>query len=60
VIKTDDKRSARLNCIRHFLQQLPYEDKDEKLLRELIQRWCIRRLSRHSNAGRATKTDLLA
>lgn len=35
VIKSDDKRAARLNCMRHFLQQLPYEDKDEKLLREL-------------------------
>lgn len=35
VIKTDDKRAARLNCMRHFLQQLPYDDKDKKLLREL-------------------------
>lgn len=35
VIKSDDKRAARLNCMRHFLQQIPYEDKDETLLREL-------------------------
>ncbi len=26
VVHADDKRSARLNCIHHLLQQIPYED----------------------------------
>ncbi|NTV96113.1 MAG: polyphosphate kinase 2 [Thiobacillus sp.] len=29
VIKSDDKKRARLNCMRHFLSCLPYPDKDE-------------------------------
>ncbi|BBL70201.1 polyphosphate kinase 2 [Methylogaea oryzae] len=29
VIKSDDKKRARLNCMRHFLHQLPYPNKDE-------------------------------
>jgi polyphosphate kinase 2 len=29
VIKSDDKKRARLNCMRHFLSSLPYPDKDE-------------------------------
>lgn len=28
VIKSDDKKRARLNCMRHFLHALPYPDKD--------------------------------
>ena len=28
VIKSDDKKRARLNCMRHFLHTLPYPDKD--------------------------------
>ncbi len=32
VVKSDDKKRARLNCIRHFLQSLPYPDKDERLV----------------------------
>lgn len=32
IIRADDKRAARLNCMRHFLQHLPYPDKDEKLM----------------------------
>jgi polyphosphate kinase 2 len=28
IIKSDDKKRARLNAIRHFLQQLPYDGKD--------------------------------
>ena len=38
VIKSDDKKRARLNCLRHFLWQLPYPDKNEAVLRpdELI------------------------
>lgn len=35
VIKTDDKRAARLHCMRHFLHHLPYPDKNKKLVREL-------------------------
>lgn len=26
VVNADDKRSARLNCIRHLLSMIPYED----------------------------------
>ncbi len=28
VIKSDDKKRARLNCMRHFLHSLPYPEKD--------------------------------
>ena len=28
IVKADDKRRARLNCISHFLGQIPYEDPD--------------------------------
>jgi len=28
VIRSDDKKRARLNCMRHFLHSLPYPDKD--------------------------------
>ena len=28
VVKSDDKKRARLNCIRHFLNSLDYDDKD--------------------------------
>ena len=31
VIKSDDKKRARINCIRHFLYHLPYPDKDPKV-----------------------------
>ena len=26
VVEADDKRRARLNCISHLLEQIPYED----------------------------------
>jgi polyphosphate kinase 2 (PPK2 family) len=29
VIKSDDKKRARLSCMRHFLHSLPYPSKDE-------------------------------
>lgn len=32
VIKSDDKKRARINCIRYFLSELDYPDKDESLL----------------------------
>ena len=32
VVEADDKRRARLNCIHHLLQQIPYEDIHEKPL----------------------------
>ncbi len=32
VIKSDDKKRARLNCMRHFLNDLPYPGKDEKVV----------------------------
>jgi hypothetical protein len=28
VVKSDDKKRARLNCMRHFLYTLPYPNKD--------------------------------
>ena len=28
IVKSDDKKRARLNCMRHFLATLPYADKD--------------------------------
>ena len=31
VIKSDDKKRARLNCIRHFLNSLPYPGKEPKI-----------------------------
>ncbi|SDI35302.1 polyphosphate kinase 2, PA0141 family [Pseudomonas panipatensis] len=31
VVKSDDKKRARLNCIRHFLHELDYPDKDSKV-----------------------------
>ena len=33
VVKSDDKKRARLNCMRHFLWTLPYPDKDRKVLK---------------------------
>ncbi|MCF6264044.1 MAG: polyphosphate kinase 2 [Xanthomonadales bacterium] len=32
VIKSDDKKRARLACIRHFLSQMNYPDKDESIV----------------------------
>jgi polyphosphate kinase 2 (PPK2 family) len=32
IIKSDDKKRARLNCMRHFLSSLNYDDKDEELV----------------------------
>lgn len=34
VVKSDDKKRARLNCLRHFLYHLDYPDKDEKIVGE--------------------------
>ncbi len=32
VVKSDDKKRARLNCMQHFLSSLPYPNKDSKVL----------------------------
>jgi polyphosphate kinase 2 len=32
VIKSDDKKRARLNCMQHFLSQLDYPDKDRRVV----------------------------
>jgi polyphosphate kinase 2 (PPK2 family) len=32
VIKSDDKKRARINCMRHFLHSLDYPDKDEEVV----------------------------
>ncbi len=33
IVKSDDKKRARLNCMQHFLASLPYPDKNEHLVR---------------------------
>jgi len=33
VIKSDDKKRARLNCMQHFLSNLDYTDKDSRVVR---------------------------
>ncbi len=33
VVNSNDKRTARINAIRHFLHNLPYDDKDSKVAR---------------------------
>jgi polyphosphate kinase len=32
IVKSDDKKRARLNCMRHFLSSLPYPGKDESVV----------------------------
>jgi polyphosphate kinase 2 len=34
IIKSDDKKRARLNCMRHFLSSLDYDGKDKKTIGE--------------------------
>lgn len=34
IVKSDDKKRARLNCMEHFLNSLPYPDKDTHLVGE--------------------------
>ena len=33
VIKSDDKKRARINCMRHFLSSVPYPDKDTRIVK---------------------------
>ncbi len=33
VVKSNDKKRARLNCMQHFLSSLPYPDKNRKIVR---------------------------
>ena len=33
VVKSDDKKRARVACLQHFLMRLPYPDKDREVLR---------------------------
>ncbi len=33
IVKSDDKKRARLNCMMHFLSSLPYEGKDAKVVK---------------------------
>lgn len=35
IVRSDDKKRARLNAIRYLLNNLPYKGKDEKLLKDL-------------------------
>ena len=32
IVKSNDKKRARLNCMQHFLSSLPYAGKDEKIV----------------------------
>lgn len=32
IVKSNDKKRARLNCMRHFLSSLPYTGKDERIV----------------------------
>ena len=34
IIKSDDKKRARLNCLQHFLWSLPYDKKDRSVVRD--------------------------
>ena len=34
IVKSDDKKRARLNCMRHFLSSLNYEGKDHETVGE--------------------------
>ncbi|MCY4550501.1 MAG: polyphosphate kinase 2 [Defluviicoccus sp.] len=34
IVKSDDKKRARLNCMRHFLSSLPYADRDPEVIGE--------------------------
>ncbi len=34
IIKSDDKKRARINCLRHFLYSLDYEGKDVSIVQE--------------------------
>ncbi len=33
IVKSDDKKRARLNCMQHFLASLPYADKNPRVVR---------------------------
>jgi polyphosphate kinase 2 len=35
IIESNDKKQARLNCLRHFLNAIPYDDKDEELVKQI-------------------------
>ena len=34
IVKSDDKKRARINCLRHFLHSLDYPGKDESVVQE--------------------------
>lgn len=34
IVKSDDKKRARLSCMRHFLSTLPYDGKDSDIVKE--------------------------
>lgn len=38
IVKTNDKKRARLNCIRHFLNALPYDGKDRPAIGDMDSR----------------------
>ena len=42
VVKSDDKKRARINCIRHFLANLDYDDKDPDMVGELDEKIVVK------------------
>ena len=42
VIKSDDKKRARVNCIRHFLTNLDYPDKDLNMIGEVDEKIVVK------------------
>lgn len=42
VIKSDDKKRARVNCIRHFLENLDYPDKDHNMIGEMDEKIVVK------------------
>ena len=60
VVKSDDKKRARLNCMSHFLWSLPYPNKDLSIVRcagpadRRLDRTCHRPRSAHPGRIRST------
>lgn len=52
VVKTDDKKRGRIECIRHFLACLNYPDKDQQLIAALDDNIVIRKDIDHSKVNK--------
>ena len=59
VIKSDDKKRARIACMRHFLSQIDYPDKDDDIVGDpdpLIVKAASTQLNK-DNAGQSGRTN---